>query len=135
LPVRRRVRDHHAGRSERLPVARHEGCRDRRSEAGRLAKHPDARWWPARSQRREPPPPDPAAWRGPRHRQGLDEVGRHRGKKLALTRAAVWWAKGGPGSDLEEHLAHLRDEGYSDEALAVERKECEAQREDGRIER
>lgn len=47
----------------------------------------------------------------------------------------MWWAKGGPGSDLEEHLAHLRDEGYCEEALAIERTECERQREDGRIER
>jgi hypothetical protein len=63
----------------------------------------------------------------------VDEVGRDRGKKVALTRAAEWWAKGCPGSDLEKHLAGLRDEGYCEEALAIERAEGEALREDGRI--
>lgn len=45
----------------------------------------------------------------------------------------MWWAKGCPGSDLEQHLATLRDEGYCDEALEIERKEGEALRADGYV--
>ncbi len=62
---------------------------------------------------------------------------RHRAKKLALTRAAEWWAQGCPGGDikLEQHLAHLRDEGWNDTALDIERAEIEELRRDGCIER
>lgn len=61
---------------------------------------------------------------------------RYRVKKLALTRAAEWWAKGCPGSDinLEEHLAHLRDEGWNDTALQIERDEWLEVIDDGLIE-
>ena len=67
---------------------------------------------------------------------GLHALQRHRAKKLALTRAAEWWAKGCPGADidLEQHLADLRDEGWNDTALDIERAEIEALREDGSIE-
>lgn len=57
----------------------------------------------------------------------MAEVHRHRGHRKKLTEAAIWWARGCPGADVEKDLERLREEeGWNETALAIERAEQEA---------
>lgn len=52
------------------------------------------------------------------------------GAQKKLISAAKWWAEGCPGIDIDEsHYQTLRDQGWSEDALATERAEVELLRE------
>lgn len=36
----------------------------------------------------------------------------------------MWWARGGPGSNIDEIVADLRSQGWSEDAIALEREEA-----------
>lgn len=45
----------------------------------------------------------------------------------------MWWAKDGPGTGIEPHIDRLRSEGWSEDALELERAEAARLAEPGRI--
>jgi len=45
----------------------------------------------------------------------------------------VWWAQGCPGSDLDTHIEDLRAQGWSDDAIALERQEATRLAEPGKV--
>ncbi|MEO5626922.1 MAG: DUF1799 domain-containing protein [Dokdonella sp.] len=59
----------------------------------------------------------------------MAEVHRHRGQVKKLEAAAIWWAQGQPGSGFESDLDELRDQGWDEEAIDVERAEAARLRE------
>lgn len=54
----------------------------------------------------------------------MDEVDRHRGQAKKLEGAAVWWAAGCPGADIEEGVQELRAQGWDEDAIEIERAEA-----------
>lgn len=45
----------------------------------------------------------------------------------------MWWAQGGPGSDVETHIGELRERGWDDDAIALEYNEAARLAEPGKV--
>lgn len=54
----------------------------------------------------------------------MAEIHRPGCRRKKLIDAAKWWARGGPGSDIDEVVSDLREKGWSEEAIALEIEEA-----------